>query len=1385
MTETTSGQAGRGSGSAGAGLKIRRIHTREGVHPYDEVTWERRDVVMTNWRDGSVNFEQRGVEFPDFWSVNAANIVTTKYFRGAAGSPQREHSLKQLVDRVVDTYVSAGREHGYFATEEDAQIFDHELKYALIHQIFSFNSPVWFNVGTASVQQVSACFILAVDDTMDSILEWYREEGLIFKGGSGAGVNLSRIRSSKELLTSGGTASGPVSFMRGADASAGTIKSGGATRRAAKMVVLDVDHPDVAEFIETKAREEKKVRVLRDAGFDMDLGGKDIASVQYQNANNSVRVSAEFMRAVENGGQFDLLARRTGELVERIDAKTLFRKMAQAAWECADPGIQYDDIINDWHTCPESGRITASNPCSEFVHLDNSSCNLASINLMKFLRADDAFDVEKFEQVTELIITAMDISICFADFPTKKITDVTRAYRQLGIGYANLGALLMATGHAYDSESGRAIAAAITSLMTGAAYRRSAELAGVVGPYDGYARNREAHNRVMRKHADASTQISTVGGMDRPILDAATQAWRECLELGEANGYRNSQASLLAPTGCLTGDTLVTTDRGLTRLSELGDVYGERWQDLTLTVATDQGPRPATKFFVNGEEPTRAIRTDGGYRIMGTLTHRVKVVDPSSGAWIWKRLADIEPGDVLPLQMNGLVGKPRRVPLPVIDQAYYTGDRDVVVPDSVTPELAELVGYFMGDGSLHAKGIRLCVADTDLDVVDRIGVLAKELFGLSPAVRSEQGYQEVTLQSVRLARWWQAAGFAKQLPEPGHTGKGWSPRIPSAILEANDPAVYSAFLRGLFEADGTVLEGAPSLSTADKFFAAEVRTLLLALGLATTTRQTVSGWGGPIYQVRLRNIDHALNFGEHVGFIGERKACLLAAFEPDHSAKKDYVFLPEDAWTALIPKGHESRNAAMLARRRHGGVPRMLAKRIFEETLDERLGHALGYLFERVASNEDGGVQPTYDLSVPDNVTYVANGMVSHNTIGLMMDCDTTGIEPDLALVKFKKLVGGGSMQIVNQTVPRALKNLGYQPEQVEAITEYIAEHGHVVDAPTLRPEHYGVFDCAMGERAIAPMGHVRMIAAVQPLLSGSVSKTVNMQESATVEDIEEIYFQGWKMGLKALAIYRDNCKVGQPLSNARSKPAAAQPESSEPKAEAPPARESRPVRKRLPRQRPATVTRFSVAGAEGYMTASNYPDDGVGEVFLKLGKQGSTLAGVMDAFSIAISVGLQYGIPLESYVQKFTNMRFEPAGLTDDPDIRIASSVMDYIFRRLALDHLPYEERAELGILSAAERSASLADQDQQGQDLADEPDPVELAQSAALEDPPADRDRLAHPAAESVPQPRAGSSTELIESQQGRVADAPLCLTCGTKMRPAGSCYVCEGCGATSGCS
>ncbi|MSV87658.1 MAG: vitamin B12-dependent ribonucleotide reductase, partial [Actinobacteria bacterium] len=739
-----------------------------------------------------------------------------------------------------------------------------------------------------------------------------------------------------------------VSFMRGADASAGTIKSGGATRRAAKMVVLDVDHPDIEEFIETKVREEDKIRALRDAGFDMDLGGKDIISVQYQNANNSVRVSDAFMRAYENKEQFGLVARASGEVIETVDARELFRKMAEAAWACADPGIQYDDTINEWHTNPETGRINASNPCSEYMSLDNSSCNLASLNLLKFLKSDGSFDSRNFVKATEMIITAMDISICFADFPTEPIGVTTRDYRQLGIGFANLGALLMASGLAYDSDGGRQLAGAITSLMTGTSYRRSAELAGIVGPYAGYARNASAHTRVMKKHANASVSAKSVTTLDSDVWAVANKEWEKGLEIGEKNGWRNAQASVLAPTG----------------------------------------------------------------------------------------------------------------------------------------------------------------------------------------------------------------------------------------------------------------------------------------------------------------------------------------------------------------------------------------------------------------------------------------------TIGLMMDCDTTGIEPDLALVKFKKLVGGGSMQIVNQTIPQALRKLGYTEETLEAIVEYIAANGNIIDAPGLKTEHYDIFDCAMGVRSISAMGHVKMMAACQPFLSGAISKTVNLPADATVAEIEEVYYEGWKLGLKALAVYRDNCKVGQPLSDGKGEnkgPADATSADVHPIA----------VRKRLPKSRPGTTTSFMVGGAEGYMTAGAYADGALGEVFLKLGKQGSTLAGVMDAFSIAVSIGLQYGVPLETFVEKFTNLRFEPAGMTDDADIRMAQSMMDYIFRRLALDYLPFDSRSAMGLYTASERQRAL-------DTGAYTPDVTAVLTSSAQSAPvvvqtPAATKVVQDVKIESAPSAGAGvgSSMELFEKMSGVKSDAPLCMTCGVKMRMAGSCFVCEGCGNTSGCS
>ncbi len=915
------------------GLRFRRLFTTEGRHPFEDVEWETRDALIPNFKEGGNAFEQRDVEFPRTWSQNATNIVAQKYFRGTLGTPERESSVRQLVGRVVDTIRGWGTKDGYFEGEHDAQVFADELTHLLVNQKAAFNSPVWFNVGVPGApQQCSACFILAVDDTMSSILNWYVEEGTIFKGGSGSGINLSRIRSSREALGGGGTASGPVSFMRGADASAGTIKSGGKTRRAAKMVVLNADHPDVREFIWCKSNEEKKARALRDAGFDMDLDGRDSHSIQYQNANNSVRVTDEFMQAFLDDRDWKLKAVLSDEAIETMRARDLMRDIAQAAWECADPGMQFDTTINEWHTCPASGRINASNPCSEYMHLDNSACNLASLNLLTFMDEEGTFDVASFKHAVEIVFTAQEIIVGNSSYPTDKIERNAKAFRQLGLGYANLGALLMARGLPYDSDAGRAWAGALTALMTGHAYRTSAKIAEVTGPFAGFAPNRDPMLRVMRKHRALADEIDP-DLVPEGLLSAAKNSWDEAIVLGEEHGFRNAQASVLAPTG----------------------------------------------------------------------------------------------------------------------------------------------------------------------------------------------------------------------------------------------------------------------------------------------------------------------------------------------------------------------------------------------------------------------------------------------TIGLMMDCDTTGIEPDLALVKTKKLVGGGTMQIVNQTVPRALARLGYTPEQSVDIVAYVAENNSVDGAPHLKQEHYPVFDTSMGAEAIHYMGHVRMMAAAQPFISGAISKTVNMPETATVEEVEELLVQSWKLGLKAVAIYRDNCKVAQPLS-ADKKVAAVQE----------PGTLAQPVRRRLPQSRPSRTTSFQVGDAEGYITAGEYPDDGIGEIFLKVAKQGSTLSGVMDAFAIAVSIALQYGVPLETYVEKFINTRFEPSGMTNDPDIRFASSLVDYVFRRLAMDYLPPEQREALGIKTIEERKAAVAEY---------APTPAELPADGSVESTPSSG---AAPASSAQPIELAPKGpAEKRQASSSIASDAPLCYACGSKMQPAGSCYVCSSCGSTSGCS
>ncbi|MEA2900291.1 MAG: ribonucleoside-diphosphate reductase alpha chain [Actinomycetota bacterium] len=1859
------------------GIGIRRHFSTEGVDPYDEVTWERRDARITNYRDGTVAFEQLGVEFPVGWSQNATNIVAQKYFRGTLGTPEREWSLKQVINRVVSTVTAWGRRDGYFVDGAEADAFRDELTTLLLHQRAAFNSPVWFNIGvmgapqqasacqpydalvstpeglipigrlveqgavgakvfdahgltqvvavkangrkpvlrlhtkagyqldvtadhlvwrssgdasgrfvpagelragdklewhrtesfgegeisrqavaeaalagwlqgdgfvgqyqgtnrsltieamtvtpaekawvldaidtvfpdvhrhertvvtvdrsldcrrtrlygapladfverwdlmtrgvdmvvpehlfTASLPVVAAylrslfqaegyvsvrppsavvglamvsqtlvrgiqslllrfgifsrvrfapdsradrkgclvlsirtagdrrrfadeigfvdpakaakleaslelpglaalpakrleverieeigetevydiqtesgeylsgnvrvhnCFILAVEDTMRSILNWYTEEGIIFQGGSGSGVNLSNIRSSYEHLKGGGTASGPVSFMRGADASAGTIKSGGKTRRAAKMVILNADHPDVEDFIWCKAVEERKARVLRDNGFDMDLDGKDSHSTQYQNANNSVRVTDEFMQAVVDDADWHLRAVTTGEPIRTVKARDLFRQIAEAAWECADPGMQFDTTINKWHTASNTGRINGSNPCcftgdtlvdtswglvrieqlqktadadqdlplawsfdettgesefrsirrawvaghtdrlvevrtaaglvlrctpehrfltdsdgyveaqtlaagqrlraidalgtfiddvvasvdavvldapvpvydleidgthnfcvasdtdgadhavvvhnSEYMHLDNSACNLASLNLLRFLNDDGSFDVEGFRAAIRVVFTAQEILVGNADYPTERIADTSRRFRQLGLGYANLGALLMALGVAYDSEAGRAWAGAITALMTGEAYATSARTAARMGPFAGYAQNKEPMNRVLEMHRDEIGVIDT-SLAPSPVLAAARDAWDDAVGLAEIYGVRNSQATVLAPTGCLVGGTLVPTERGLVRLRSLGDPEGDQWQDLGIDVATDVGVRTATKFYVNGLEPVVTVDTARGYRIQGTPQHRVKVVDEASGSWAWKRLADVGAGDLVPLALSQLVGDPQRVVLPPLPEAFWTGEHHLHVPRSMTAELAELVGHFMAGGTLHASSLRFRVEEGDFDVVERIERLGKEIFGMAAATERKPDHTEVAFRSVRLILWWEACGFAKHGPEgsEGHAGRGYQAHVPDAVLHSNDPEVYRGFLRGLFESGGRVEGGVPTFETPSPDLARDAQALLLALRYPTARKDGT---------VRLLNLSYSRRWAHEIGFVGDRKNNQVASGDLK-APSLDNVPLTRELVDRLLPEddakpgGGRLRQVLLLELAR-GRVSRSTAVELHQRTADAELSHLLGFFYDRVASAALGDEELTYDLSVPENVTYVANGFVSHNTIGLMMDCDTTGIEPDLGLCKTKKLVGGGTMSIVNQTVPRALRRLGYGPDQVNDILAYIDEQKSILGAPHLSADHLGVFACSMGDNVIHYLGHVKMMSAVQPWISGAISKTVNVPETMTVDEVEQLHIESWRLGLKALAIYRDNCKVGQPLSSTKTDKAIA--EAAAKLIETVVVQQHQPPdRERLPRMRHSKTFSFRVADCHGYVTVGEYDDGRPGEIFLRVAKQGSTLAGIMDAFAISVSHGLQYGVPIRAFVDMYTNMRFEPAGMTDDPDIRFASSLVDYIFRRLAVEYLTHQERADLGILTVGERmQPTLPGVEEQttpnaiGSEVI--PDPVGSVAKAAV------AIAKAVPAVVAAPQPQA--------------SDAPYCYQCGMVMQRAGACFVCSSCGTTSGCS
>ncbi len=897
-----------------ASITPERFFTIPGRDPFDEIEWESRHALIPG-KDGPA-FDQKDVEFPRFWSQTATNIVAQKYFRGRMTSPERERSVKQMVGRIVDTIGGWGRQGGYFATTDEADTFEAELKAILVNQIASFNSPVWFNVGFEEKPQCSACFILSIDDSMDSILDWIRREGVIFRGGSGSGINLSRLRSSQEQLSKGGYASGPVSFMRGADASAGTIKSGGKTRRAAKMVVLDIDHPDVDEFIWCKAKEERKARVLEQAGYDMSLDSPDWASIQYQNANNSVRVTDAFMEAVVEGKEWNLTARTDGSVVRTVEARALLKDIAEASWQCADPGVQYDTTINAWHTSPNTGRINASNPCSEYMHVDDSACNLSSLNLMKFRKEDGEFDVPMFEHAIDVMFLAQEIIVGYSSYPTPEIGRNALKFRQLGLGYANLGALLMARGLPYDSDEGRAYAAAITAIMTGRGYRKSAEISKRMGPHAGYAENAAAMLGVISKHRASVGNIQHTDSVPSDMLSAARKAWDDALDLGEVAGFRNAQATVLAPTG----------------------------------------------------------------------------------------------------------------------------------------------------------------------------------------------------------------------------------------------------------------------------------------------------------------------------------------------------------------------------------------------------------------------------------------------TISFMMDCDTTGVEPDFSLVKSKKLVGGGELTIVNKTVPMALGELGYATREVEEIVAFIDERGSVIGAPHLKNEHYPVFDCAIGERAIHYMGHVKMMGAVQPFISGAISKTVNLPEETSVDEVSQLLIEAWQLGVKAIAIYRDNCKVAQPLSGSKD----TSEEGRIAQIHALGGVVAAPKRRRLPDDRTEVGRKFKVGEYEGYIHVGMFEDGTPGDIFVDIAKEGTTLAGLMNSFMISVSLGLQYGVPLEVYVSKFSHMRFEPSGMTNDADIRIAKSLVDYIFRWMGKKFLTSDQQEEAGILTP-EVKARLA-----------------AAYAAGEAEAPT----------HDAPPP---GQTALFNSWE----DAVECSKCGGRMVRTGSCYTCRDCGTNTGCS
>ena len=1987
--------------------------------PYAGVMFEPRTSRIVN-PNGSMIFEAKDIQIPASWSQVATDIIAQKYFRkagvpsalkgvGEPGIPEwlwrsepadgatfgPETDARQVFHRLAGTWTYWGYKYGYFDTEADARAYYDEMCAMLARQIGAPNSPQWFNTGlhwaygiagpaqghhfvdpktgeltvaTSAYEHPAphACFIQSVSDDLvneGGIMDLLVREARIYKYGSGSGTNFSALRGAGEKLSGGGTSSGLMSFLRVGDRAAGAIKSGGTTRRAAKMVVLDLDHPDIEEFIGWKVSEEQKVSdlvtgsivcekhlnlimkacwsdavpesarldpalnpalktAMRNAlamgippanlqyaldfakqgykelfveTYDTNWDSKAYGTVSGQNSNNSVRIPNEFFARLDAGQNWDMTRRTDGRVSASVPAADLWEKIALAAWQVADPGLQFDSTINEWHTCPSDGRINASNPCSEYLFLDDTACfapetristpdglrtveelyneqqngsnlnvttdvhgendhrrttthrpawvtkvgernvfrmtlkdgrqiratgdhrfltndgewkrideivpgndriairesgnsvrfssseedvarwrmlgwltgdgvfskdtvalvfgptetstaadmqiqfnllkslaekaafertilpdgisalrtsstsrqsngvlqisskqqslvehleldygykqgtatskdvpsmlhhvaddlkvaylqglfsadgciranpsgvepeamlassspallrsvqlllsdlgitsrinwihpegrknpqgqlriynqqarkyfsligfpcspkkqaqvdalvalpfqgalknprapkvlsivpdgiatvydvtelsthslvaegmiahncNLASLNLVNFLDHAGHFEAKRFADACRIWTTTLEISVTMAQFPSAVIAQRSYDYRTLGLGYANMGTMLMRMGLPYDSEEGFGWCAAISSLMTASSYKTSAEMARELGAFPRYSNNADAMERVLRNHRRAAygaPKNEYEGLTVTPVTHAPTLftqetwalarvMWDNALAIGEVAGYRNAQVTCIAPTGCLTGDALVATDRGFRKLSTLGNVDGETWQDVGFRVLTDDGDQRATKFFINGVEPTRRIVTKNGYTIQGTPTHRIKIVDPLTKQLTWKRFADVSTDDVVALAIGQFVGAPVNVALPPLGEEYWTGDYTTRVPRTMTAELAEILGYFMGDGSLHAKGLRLCVAGADIDTLAHIKSRIKELFNLE--IKSEDcgGFFSVYVNSVPLAMWWEACGFAKIQPHVSHSGKGYLPRIPEALLATNDPTIYGAFLRGLFEADGTVTNGAPSVTTAHREFSDQIKQIMLALGIPTSTKIDTSGWGqSDLFVLRVRNNSYARMFADTIGFMSSRKMSAIHFGDPVRGSRGDRVYIPHDTIRELVPSGHSLYSRMLTYQGRHeGAVSRAVALAVAEETGHPEIKTALQFFYDDVVANEDGGEQLTYDLSVPANVTYVANGFISHNTIGLVMDCDTTGIEPDFALVKFKKLAGGGYFKIVNQSVEPALRRLGYNSEQIAAIETFakgsntlegsphinratlkakgfddetlakiesqlggafeigfvfnhfvlgdefcttklgmttaqladwnisilrdvlgftpqqIDEASDVIcgrmtleGAPFLKDQHLPIFDCATpcgkhGSRYIRPLAHVDMMAAAQPAISGAISKTINLPQTATIGDVKEAYRYAWERMTKAVALYRDGSKLSQPLAASYD---IGSPDETEDgvatTAFSTPVQIAEKVvyryiakRRRMPDRRDGYTQKAVVGGHKVYLRTGNYDDGSIGEIFVDMHKEGAAFRSLMNNFAIAVSLGLQHGVPLEEYVDAFTFTRFEPNGpVQGHENIKMATSILDYIFRELAVSYLgrydlaqvqPSQQIDAMGVepeyVSEDEGEISYRPVSQPPSRPAASvalppvtmpPEPV-MAGVLSASSPSA-------PVVRGTAQPMAERVREALA--KGYSGDA--CGTCGQfALVRNGTCLKCDSCGSTSGCS